>query len=87
VASTLQSRLPARRGERAKSFGLTDQSDLAELAINVLDTVLDRLLAAGISEDRALAHLAAGTVRVDGETVTDPTSPAPPPCRIVLWSS
>jgi hypothetical protein len=86
VASTLRSRLPARPGKRSKLFGLTDQSDLSELAINVLamDTVLDRLLAAGISEDRAPAHLAAGTVRVDGQTVTDPQTPAPRPCRIVL---
>jgi hypothetical protein len=62
---------------------------MSELAIIVLgmDTVLDRLLAAGISEDRALAPLAAGTVRVDGQTVTDPATPAPRSCRIVLWSS
>lgn len=47
-------------------------------------TVLDRLRAAGISPDRALDHLQAKYVRVDGEIVTDPAAPAPRPSRVVL---
>jgi hypothetical protein len=46
-------------------------------------TVLDRILAAGISADRALSTLAAGVVRLDGAVVTDPEAPAPWPTRIV----
>jgi hypothetical protein len=46
--------------------------------------VFDRLLGAGLSLERAEQHLAAGRVRVDGELVTDPYAPAPPPARIVL---
>ena len=38
-------------------------------------SVLARLLAAGITEDRAHAQLAQGVVRVDGKTVTTLTSP------------
>jgi hypothetical protein len=47
-------------------------------------TVLDRLLAAGIADDRARAHLAAGLVRVDGEVADGPDHPAPPPSRLVI---
>lgn len=47
-------------------------------------TVLDRLRAAGISPDRALLHLQAKYVRVDGEIVTNPAAPAPRPSRVVL---
>jgi hypothetical protein len=47
-------------------------------------TILERMLAAGISEDRARAHLVAGRVRLDGETVTDPGRPAPVGTRIVV---
>ena len=39
--------------------------------------VFDRLLAAGLSVERIEAHLAAGRVHVDGESVTDPHAPAP----------
>ena len=46
--------------------------------------MLARLLAAVISEDRARAQLAEGVVLVDGEPVTDPDQPAPPPARIVI---
>jgi hypothetical protein len=52
-----------------------------------MDTLLDRLQAAGLSDERIQWHLDAGTVRLDGEVVTDPTTPAPRPARIVLWSS
>jgi hypothetical protein len=52
-----------------------------------METVFDRLLAAGLSEERIQWHLSAGTVRVDGQVVTDPDAPAPRPSRIVLWSS
>jgi hypothetical protein len=47
-------------------------------------TVLDRLLRAGIDAERAERYLTSGAVRVDGERVTDPSTPAPPSARIVL---
>ena len=40
-------------------------------------TILQPMIASGVSEDRARHHLAAGTVRVGGEEVTDPDTPAP----------
>jgi hypothetical protein len=45
-------------------------------------TVLDRLLEAGITRQRALAHLKRGSVQVDGTTVVDPEAPAGLPARI-----
>jgi hypothetical protein len=51
-----------------------------------IPTVFDRLVAAGPSQQRIEQHLAAGRVRVDGELVTDPYRPAPPPVRVVLWA-
>ena len=47
-------------------------------------TVLDRLLQSGISEARALDHLKGGWVRVDGQKVKDPASPATPPSQVEL---
>ncbi|OLT12917.1 hypothetical protein BJF78_23195 [Pseudonocardia sp. CNS-139] len=47
-------------------------------------TVLERLLAAGLAQDRAHAHLHAARVQIDGDLVTDPAHPAPPPARIVI---
>lgn len=47
-------------------------------------TVLDRLRAAGIAEDRARRWVTSGGARLDGEVVTDPAHPAPPPARVVL---
>jgi hypothetical protein len=47
-------------------------------------TVLDRLLAAGINPDRAVEHLRAGRVSVDGTIVTDPDTEAAKPVRVVL---
>jgi hypothetical protein len=47
-------------------------------------SVLDRLTAAGISVERAQAHLAAGLVRVDGQVVDGPDHPAPPHSRVVI---
>ena len=47
-------------------------------------TVLDRLFAAGLSEERIGQHLTAGRVQVDGEQVIDPQQPAPPPARVVI---
>jgi hypothetical protein len=47
-------------------------------------TVLDRLTAAGLADDRSRAHLAAGLVRVDGEVADGPDHPAPPPSRVVI---
>jgi hypothetical protein len=51
-----------------------------------IPTVFDRLVAAGLSQERIEQHLTAGRVRVDGELVTDPYRPAPPPARVVLWA-
>jgi hypothetical protein len=51
-----------------------------------MPTVLDRLVAAGLSQERIEQHLTAGRVRVNGELVTDPYRPAPPPARVVLWA-
>jgi hypothetical protein len=47
-------------------------------------TVLDRLLAAGINPERAVQHLEAGRVSVDGAIVTDPDTAAAKPARVVL---
>jgi hypothetical protein len=49
-----------------------------------IPTVFDRLVAAGLSQERIERHLTAGRVHVDGELVTDPYRPAPPPARVVL---
>ena len=48
--------------------------------------VFDRLFASGLSIERIEEHLAGGRVRVDGELVTDPYRPAPPPARVVLYA-
>ena len=50
-------------------------------------TVLDRLIAAGISESRARAWIAGGGTRVDGHPVTDPAYPAESPARITMHSA
>jgi hypothetical protein len=42
-------------------------------------TVLDRLVAMTISEERALSHLKAGFIRVGGEIITDPNHVADGP--------
>lgn len=47
-------------------------------------TVRERLLGAGISPQRVDWWLASGGVRVDGEHISDPAFPAPPPARVVL---
>ena len=43
-----------------------------------------RLRAAGLSLDRAVAHLAAGRVRVDGEVVANPDAAVSRGTRMVL---
>lgn len=48
-------------------------------------TVLDRLLAAGLSEDRARNWIAGGGTRVDGQPVTDPAHPAAFPAKVTLF--
>jgi hypothetical protein len=45
-------------------------------------SVLQRLLAVGIAEDRAKIWVTGGGVRVDDETVLDPTVQAPGPAKI-----
>lgn len=47
-------------------------------------TVWDRLLAAGLSPDRARLHLASGAVRVAGIEVDDLSYLAPWPTRLVI---
>lgn len=47
-------------------------------------TVLDRLLAAGISRVAAERHLRYWRVRVDGVPTDNPNHPASPPARVVL---
>lgn len=49
-------------------------------------TVLDRLVAAGISRVAAERHLRYWRVRVDGVPTDDPNHPAAPPARVVLWT-
>lgn len=50
-------------------------------------TVLERLIQAGIEEERARTWITSGGARVDGEPVTDVEFPAPPPHRVVLFSA
>lgn len=47
-------------------------------------TVLQRLLEAGITPERARAHLKRGWVQVDDKTVTDPESLAEPPAQVEM---
>ncbi len=47
-------------------------------------TVLDRLIQAGITEDRARDHLRDRWVRVDGQIITDPQHAATPPTQVEL---
>jgi hypothetical protein len=48
--------------------------------------VLDRLIAAGLSESRIEQYMTAERVRVDGELVTDPDAPAPAGTRVFVWT-
>jgi hypothetical protein len=57
------------------------------MGVDEARTVMGRLIAAGIAQDRARRHLAAGSVRVDGQVVTDPAAAAPVPSRVVLLPS
>jgi hypothetical protein len=47
-------------------------------------TIRDRLLSSGLSKAKVDAYLGAGQVRVNGEPVTDPNHPAPPPTTFVI---
>lgn len=70
-------------------FGIVERgaSVLRAARVSVRDvTVLERLMAAGISEDRAHEELAAGMVHVEGVQVLDPAAPADKPAVIVLRS-
>ena len=49
-------------------------------------TVRDRLIAAGLSDERIEQHMTAGRVRVDGELVTDLHAPAPAGTRVGVWA-
>jgi hypothetical protein len=66
-------------GARLHDDGVTDDEPAPT-------TVLDRLIAAGLSEARIEQHMTAERVRVDGELVTDLTTPAPAGTRIVIWT-
>jgi hypothetical protein len=46
--------------------------------------VIDRLHAAGLSDERIQEYFRAGAIRVDGQQVTDLDQPAPPPARPVI---
>jgi hypothetical protein len=61
----------------------SDTVDVAD-AVDDAMTVLDRFLAAGISRESFDAHLAAGQIAVDGERITDPTTPAPKPTVVTV---
>lgn len=67
-----------------ESAGAGRASGSADAASPTAVTVLDRFLAAGISREAFGAHLAAGRVRVNGRTTTDPDTPAPRSCSIVI---
>jgi hypothetical protein len=49
-------------------------------------TVLDRLTAAGLSEEQIAEHMSVGRGRVAGEHVSDRDTPAPTGTRAVVWS-
>ena len=49
-----------------------------------MTSVLDRLVAAGITEARARWWIESGAVSIDGKPTTDPTIPAACPSRVVL---
>lgn len=69
-----------RNGERGVMMTLTVTSEVETQQL----TVLDRLVEAGITADRALAHLKRGWVELDGKTVTDPDLPADKPAHVEL---
>ena len=50
-------------------------------------SLLERLCAAGISEDRALTTITQGRVRVGEDVITDPAVPVPWPTAWVVLSS
>lgn len=56
----------------------------ASTSVAAKQTVLDRLLRAGITDSRAVSHIRAGAVLVDGRVITDPSSPAELPSRVEL---
>jgi hypothetical protein len=47
-------------------------------------TLLERMVASGISEDRARAWIAAGSVKVAGRHTTDPATPVPDGTRWLI---
>ena len=47
-------------------------------------TVLDRFLAAGISQAEFDAHLASGWIAVAGQRITDAATPAPAPIAVAI---
>ena len=70
---------PVGTDARPHDYGVTDEQPN-------LTTVHDRLIAAGLSDERIAEHMTAGRVRVDGELVTDLDTPAPGGTRVVVWA-
>jgi hypothetical protein len=58
-----------------------DASAGVDLGIDVV-TVLDRFLAAGVSREMFDAHLVARRIAVNGQRITDPSTPAPSPTAV-----
>lgn len=84
-AAKLRARLDAEQRQRGNQH-LEQVDSVAPVvtdAIAAAPTVLVRMLAASLSEDRARQHLAAGRVLVDGEPATAADHLATPPARIV----
>lgn len=80
----LRARLERTVRRSEESFETSEVARERPAALDGAPTVLDRLLAAGISESRARLHLAAGRIQMDGIVVTDSGQLAPPPARIVI---
>jgi hypothetical protein len=57
--------------------GVAEHDDNPEPA--AVPRVIDRLRAAGLSDERIQRYLGAGAIRLDGQVVTDLEQPAPPP--------
>jgi hypothetical protein len=68
---------PGTVGARAHHDAMTDDQAKDDEV-----RVFDRLIAAGLSIERIEQPLTAGRVRVDGQVVTDPYTPAPPPAVV-----
>jgi hypothetical protein len=73
---------PRSVGGLSEDAVVAEHDDTSEPA--AVPRVIDRLRAAGLSEDRIQQHFQSGAVRLDGQQVTDLDQPAPPPARLVI---